>query len=360
MYKSFTFLRFLYIYFYQSMIRIFLALFLIVLLFSSCSDKYLPFKNQYTFKSEDGKPNYGHLDYWAAHPWKKDLSDSVPQPLRLEPVDSSADVFFLHPTMYTMKLKGKPLNATIDDPYLNAKTDYSSILYQASVFNQSSRVFAPRFREAHISQFYSKDTTGSGKVFDQAYEDVRTAFEYYLKNHNQGRPIVIAAHSQGSKHALRLLKDYFEDKALYKQLVVAYLLGWQIPKNYFTSLPMCKDSVQTGCMCGWRTFRKGYLPPYIKREKGNSFVTNPLSWTIDEKPAPKELNLGSILFDFNKVYKGIADARIKDNMLWISKPKFPGGSIYLSKNYHAGDLNLFYMNLRENVRTRIQHFERSK
>jgi DUF3089 family protein len=338
------------------MLRKFPVLFILSLIFFSCSDKFLPYKNQYSFKSEDGKPDFANLDYWAAHPWKKDLSDSIPLPLRQESGDSSADVFFLHPTMYTMKLKSKPLNASIDDSYLNAKTDYSSILYQASVFNQSCRVFAPRFREAHISQFFARDTVEAVNAFELAYEDIRTAFEYYLNNYNHGRPIIIAAHSQGSKHALRLLKDYFEDKPLGKQLVVAYLLGWQISKDEYKSLIMCEDSIQTGCICGWRTLREGYLPRYIKKEKGNSFVTNPLVWTIDEKPASNELNQGSVLFDFNKIYKNVSSARIKDNILWISKPKFPHGSFYLSKNYHAGDLNLFYMNLRENIRTRIQHF----
>ena len=338
------------------MFKIVPVLFLLALFLFSCSDKFLSYKNEYKFKSEGGKPNYADLDYWAAHPWKKDLSDSIPEPLRFETTDSSADVFFLHPTMYTKKLKGKSLNAEIDDPYLNAKTDYSAILYQSSVFNQSCRIFAPRFREAHISQFFTLDTLESGKAFELAYADIRVAFEYYLKNFNHGRPIIIAAHSQGSKHALRLLKDYFEDKPLRNQLVVAYILGWQIPKDQFNTLTMCVDSLETGCICGWRTLREGYLPRYIKNEKGNSFVTNPLSWTIDEQPVSKDLNHGSVLFDFNKIYKGVASTRIKDNVLWISKPKFPHGSLYLSKNYHAGDINLFYINLRENVRTRIQHF----
>jgi hypothetical protein len=333
-----------------------LVLFLFVLTLLSCSDKFLSYKIQYQFKSEDGKPNYADIDYWAAHPWKKDLSDSLPASLKLEKADSSADVFFLHPTMYTMKIKEKPLNAAIDDSYLNAKTDYSSILYQASVFNQSCRVFAPRYREAHITQFFTEDTLEAGKSFDLAYEDIKTAFEYYLKNYNNGRPIIIASHSQGSKHALRLLKDYFDDKPLQKQLVVAYVLGWQIPKDQFKSITMCSDSLQTGCVCGWRTFREGYLPPYIKKENGNSFVTNPLLWTNSNQPVSREFNHGSVLFDFSKIYKGVSAARINDNILWISKPRFPHGSLYLSKNYHAGDFNLFYMNVRENVRTRILHY----
>jgi hypothetical protein len=79
---------------------------------------------------------------WAAHPWKWDPSDSIPKPLRNETRDSMVDVFFLHPTTFT-SLKSKEIgNAAIDDDYINAKTDYSTILFQASVFNQQCRVFA--------------------------------------------------------------------------------------------------------------------------------------------------------------------------------------------------------------------------
>src|SRR5687767_379331 len=173
---------------------------------ASCSDKYLPYKTHYQFKNEANKPDYSDLNYWAAHPLKWDPSDSIPRPIRKNKRDSLVDVFFLHPTIYTMELKDSNLNAEIDDAYLNAKTDYSSILYQASVFNQHARIYAPRFREAHISAYFSKDTLAALKAFALAYEDVKAAFEYYLKNYNHDRPIIIASHSQGTTHAFRLLK----------------------------------------------------------------------------------------------------------------------------------------------------------
>ena len=53
--------------------------FLLVLLFG-CSEKYYSHTGAYTFKSANGKPDYNNLDYWAAHPYKHDLSDSVPKP----------------------------------------------------------------------------------------------------------------------------------------------------------------------------------------------------------------------------------------------------------------------------------------
>lgn len=337
-------------------IRCFYIGFLILLFFSSCSDKYLAYKGLYQFKGEDKKPDYSNLNYWAAHPLKWDPSDSVPRPLRKKLKDTLVDVFFLHPTMYTMELKDSILNADINDAYLNAKTDYSSILYQASVFNQHARIYAPRFREAHISAYFPKDTLAALKAFDLAYEDVKAAFEYYLNNYNHGRPIIIASHSQGTTHALRLLKDYFENKPLQKQLVAAYVVGMVIPKNSFSSLKMCEDSLQTSCVCGWRTFREGYKAPYLEVEKDFSLVTNPITWKTDSVYGPKKLNTGSVLYKFNKIYKRTTDAQIHEGIIWVKRPKFPWGFLYSTKNYHVGDINLYYMNIRENIEQRINSY----
>jgi hypothetical protein len=333
---------------------LFLLAFLLLLL--SCSDRYQSFRGNYNFKSKDGAPDYSDLHYWAAHPWKWDPSDSIPAPLRNEPTDSSVDVFFLHPTTYTKKIKSN--NASIDDDYINAKTDYSTILYQASVFNQQCRIFAPRYRQSNIKLFFEKPTEEIAETFELAYADVKNAFEYYLQHWNNGRPIIIAGHSQGSKLAERLLKEYFENKPLQHQLVVIYVTGWAVPKEYFTTLKMCRDSLETGCICSWRTFRNGFIPYYLKNENGNSYATNPLTWTMDDTYAPRQMNKGSVLSKFNKVYKQTTDARINNGLLFVRKPKFPWGFLYFRKNYHIADVNLFYLNMRENIRQRISSFNK--
>ena len=210
------------------------SLFLIVLFFLvSCSDKYLILSRQYQFKGKDQQPDYSNLDYWAAHPLKWDPSDSIPKPLRNQKRDSLVDVFFLHPTTYTGDLNNDNLNAGINDAYLNAKTDYSSILYQASVFNQHARIYAPRFRQAHYNAYFPKDTAKAMAAFDLAYADIKIAFEHYLQYFNEDRPIIIAAHSQGTTHALRLLKDYFEDKPLQKKARRCLYSRYENPKRIF-------------------------------------------------------------------------------------------------------------------------------
>ncbi|MEO7924340.1 MAG: DUF3089 domain-containing protein [Chitinophagaceae bacterium] len=329
---------------------------IVSVLLASCSNKYEALRSNYSFKSADGRPDYASLDYWAAHPWKWDPSDSIPAPLRNEPRDSVVDVFFLHPTTYTSKRRMKGRNAAIDDDRTNAKTDYSTILYQASVFNQQGRLFAPRYRQAHITTFFMNDKEKATMAFSLAYEDLRNAFQYYLEHWNGGRPIIIASHSQGSLMAEKLLKEFFEDKPLKNKLVVAYIIGWPVPKEYFSSLKMCEDSLQTGCICSWRTFRNGFVPYYLKKENGNSYVTNPLNWTTGSDYASRNMNKGSVLVKFNKVYSNAADAKISNGLLYTRKPKFPGSFFYFTRNYHVGDINLFYFNIRTNVQQRINMF----
>lgn len=338
-----------------------LPLLLLCPFFAACKPAYESYKKEYskTFSATSGSvPDYSNLNYWAAHPWKKDPSDSVSLPLQNEPVDSSVDVFFLYPTTLTSKkLQGVVWNADINDAELNAKTDYTSILYQASVFNKSCRVFAPRYRQAHIYSFYTLGTEASKNALDLAYSDIKTAFEYYLEHDNHGRPIILAGHSQGTYHAERLLKEFFEYKPLQKQLVCAYIIGMATPKTYFSNIAPCADSASTGCFVTWRTFKEGYLTEFVKKENGSSWVVNPLNWKLDEAKVSRNENQGAVLFNYNKILKHTNGARISNGVLWINKPKFPFSFLSARKNYHVGDINLFYMNIRTNIDVRLNSFK---
>ena len=309
------------------------------------------------FRTADSIPDYSDLKFWAAHPEKKDPSDSVPKPLRKDNKDSSVDVFFIHPTTFTASSKaGNEWNASLSDAELNAKTDYTSILYQASVFNGSCRVYAPRYRQAHIYSFYASDTTKSKNAFAVAYSDIKKAFEQYLKFANNGRPIIIASHSQGTLHAAMLLREYFENTELQKQLVAAYIVGLYVPRESFQVLEPCRTATQTGCINTWRTYKTGYMPEFVKNEKKPGMVVNPLNWTISDEAVPRQKNQGSILYKFNKHYKKTNGAKIEQSIVWTNRPKFLFGFLLKTKNYHAGDYNLFYYSIRKNIAERIQSY----
>jgi hypothetical protein len=328
-----------------------------------CSNKYHSFVSNYHYKSIDGTPDYSNLNTWAAHPYKHDPSDSVSLSLReaYHP-DTTVDIFFIHPTTYTEKEKQFGWNAPIDDAELNAKTDYSSILYQSSIFNEAGRVFSPRYRQAHLSSYYPKNADDSIKAmaaFELAYQDVKTAFEYYLENNHKGRPIIIASHSQGSQHAKRLLSEFFDNKPLQEKLIVAYLIGMPLEPDRFRTIVPCITPFQTGCACSWRTYKEGYKPSFVLQEKFVSVVTNPLTWDANKPVADRSMNKGSVLLNFNKMVKEVTNANTTKSVLWTDKPRFFGNIFLTTKNYHIADMNFYYLSIRENAKQRILSFKKN-
>lgn len=302
-------------------------------------------------------PDYSLEANWSALPFRWDAADEVPRPEKwISDSLKDVDVFFIYPTLY---MKGDYWNADVADKKLNRKLDSKPIRYQATVFNNSCRVFAPRYRQAIVDVFYHDNEDGK-KALDFAYEDVKRAFEYYLKHYNNGRPIIIASHSQGTTHSRRLLKDYFDGKPLSKQLVAAYAIGYTITDSMYTDLKMCTSPTETGCFISWLSFKSGFEPKGTFSMKAQSL--NPLTWTRDTAFVGREKNLGSIGIGFNHRHTHATSAIIHHNefggtYLWI-KTRTP--FIPLLKNMHIADYNLFWYDIRENVKVRIASFKAKK
>lgn len=340
-------------------LRILTASFLCCFALLSCSPTYKKYVSAYQVSGKSEQPNYSDLYYWAAHPLKQDPSDSIPEPLRKEhKKDSRVAVFFVHPTTLT-NYETDIWNASLNDAELNAKTDYSSILLQASAFNEYD-LFAPRYRQAHIKSYFTTDTITALKAFDTAYFDVKNAFLAFLSE-IKGRPFIIASHSQGSTHAIRLLKEMIDGTDLRERLVAAYLVGMYIPAKNYQTISVCTNPSQIQCVCGWRTYKMGYLPDFVAKEEQPWWVTNPLYWTTDTTKIDRSKNPGSVLNKFNKIVRRVADAQISNGVLWTRKPSFPGSFLLRTNNYHIGDINLYYVSIQMNLRERVaSYFASSK
>ncbi len=306
------------------------------------------------------EPDYGNLFYWAASPFKEDASDSIPDFLKSETRDTRADVFFIHPTSFFGEAETAAWNADLTDTIVNNETDSRSILFQATVFNGSCRVFAPRYRQANMKSFYVLGTPPANNAFDLAYSDIRKAFIYYLKHFNNKRPIIIASHSQGSLHAIRLLQEFFDGRPLQKQLICAYVIGYQIKKDAFKKLPVGDHADQTHCFVGWRSYAKGEIPKGAAAENGNSVCVNPLTWNTSEKPASSDLHEG-IMLGFRNISPHKLGTEIESNtkILWVETESILDEKKARIKNLHIYDYNLFWMNIRHNIKLRIDAFYQS-
>lgn len=335
----------------------------IVITMTCCSENFYTPTISFSESSQPKAPDYGNIDHWAAHPDKKDLADRTPnETLKNEQASAPADVFFIHPTTLTGGEKRETYwIGDVNDSILNKKTDESTILYQASIFNSTGRIYAPRYRQSHIYAYYTPNQKKDAKAaLEFAYQDVKSAFQYYLDNHNEGRPIVIAAHSQGATHGIRLVSEFIDNKPLREKFVVAYLVGMPIPKDTFQTVKPCETPTETACFCSWNTYAKNYFPPHYRNGLNRAIATNPLTWVTTTEYADKALNKGAVLQKFEKIKKQSVDAQSMKGLLWINKPHVFGRAFLSIKNYHIGDFNLFYVNIRENAEERVKTFLEKK
>lgn len=307
-----------------------------------------------TNKSTPAKPDYSSSYYWSALPFRNDSADLVVPNSGLKDMQSTAeaDVFYIHPTNNE---KGKYLNADLNDIMIRNRADRLACKFQASAFNESCRVYMPRYRDVKVIAYFMPDKKRE-EIFDIAYGDVKEAFLYYLKHYNKSRPFIIASHSQGADHAIRLCKEFFDkDSVLNTKLIAAYIIGAAIYKNTYTIFKPCSDSLQTNCFVTYNAVRYGGHT-FLGRPVNDLVCVNPLTWTTSREYASKCLNKGGLPFGFDRIDKYVADAKIsKSGLLWVHKPKRGKKDYFwINKfNYHRLEYNLYYMNIRYNAKQRV-------
>jgi hypothetical protein len=301
------------------------------------------------------RPAYAEEKFWIALPWRTDAGDVVPPgcPTPENQANAVADVFYVHPTMF---VSGPGWNGDLEDVKLNGLGD-TCVKLQATPFNSCARVFAPRYRQGHLKCFTREGQKGEDAL-DTAYADVKKAFEHYLANWNNGRPIILAGHSQGAYHVSRLLEDFFDGKPLLHQLVAAYPIGFETAVHRFKQIPVGTKPDQTGCFMTWNTVAWGQdTGGLYKRYRGSACV-NPLTWTTTSTIADFSDHSGAVPFDFKAISKNALRAKIHGTLLWI---EFASNSMkrafrHLGDNYHVSDVNLFYLDIRENAELRVKAF----
>ncbi|MGI9288559.1 MAG: DUF3089 domain-containing protein, partial [Pseudomonadales bacterium] len=215
-----------------------------------------------TFDPKDAvaPPDYSLSVNWAALPTKHDPADLVPEGIAVKSQgEHSVDVFFIHPTGFlTSGSWTSPMN-------LESGTEENThfmLANQASAFNGCCNVYAPRYREANIFAYFGS-ADDRDEVLAFAYQDVKRAFEHYLQYNNQGKPFIIASHSQGTHHATRLLKEVIDASDLSQRMVATYMIGSTlipVAPSWLASLAnisACKNAEDLHCVVHWDTMPEG-------------------------------------------------------------------------------------------------------
>lgn len=295
--------------------------------------------------------DYAMESNWASLPERMDASDQIPRGLpatnQIEPV-RDVDVFFIYPTQY---FRGNSYHAGPGNKKINRMTDDYPMRLQASAFNVGGRLYAPRYRQAHIGVFTWQDSLSSAAL-EIAYEDVRSAFLHYLHNWNDGRGIILAGHSQGSWHMRWLLQEFFDGKPLSDQLIVAYGPGFDWYPSDFKHLKPCATPLQTECACSWMSYGEGFFPKWLGYKSEPPICTHPITWELNGGLNRLEDHQGVVLSQMKFTHAQRIQAYAERGVLQIKQPDVPFGRFLHRDNWHIGDINLFWLDIRDNVEAR--------
>ncbi len=122
-------------------------------------------------------------------------------------------------------------------------------------------VFVPMYRSITIQALLA-GKYGDSDLSDVAYVDVVDAFKSFVAN-GDGRGFILASHSQGSDHLIRLIQEEIESNAyLAKHMISAHLIGWpiELPLDSevgatFASTPPCTFENEINCFVNYSSFR---------------------------------------------------------------------------------------------------------
>ena len=185
--------------------------------------------------------------------------------------DPVIDCFYIYPTVSQEQTQYADLT---DSPEIQAETRA-----QAGRLSSRCRVFAPIYRQ---QTSYGLNHP-SGTQADFPMLDVQAAWDYYLKNDNKGRGVVIIGHSQGTILLQNLIAGSIDGTASQALLVSAFLAGdpsLGVPPGgavggTFAHIPTCSDAAQTGCVYAWGSYLAGdtSAPPLFGRARGDGLVS---------------------------------------------------------------------------------------
>ncbi len=286
------------------------------------------------------------------------------------------DIFYLYPTSYQKQSDSSPNICAIDDPIM---VKYSKLAFarQATTFETVGNIYAPFYRQADAGYTLTLPQAEQEKVIGGIPTvDATAAFAYYIEHYNNGRPFILAGHSQGSNVLLYLLSGYLKDHPdVYKRMVAAYVIGYSVTPEYLAGnshLKFATGPDDTGVIISYNTQapETGGKNPVVL---SGALAINPITWTTDETPAAATQNLGSIALnqDGSPVLgddgtpapvKDFADATVdkaQGVVICSTAPVeqlAPGNAVFPKGVYHTFDYPFYYFDIKANAAERVEKF----
>ena len=154
----------------------------------------------------------------------------------------------------------------------------------ADYMAKGNNFYAPFYRHMTIDGWMTADTDSIMQREQLSMNDVKRAFDVFLKHRDKRRPFVLAGFSQGGLAMVELLK-YMDDET-YQKMVAAYVLGYKVtPLDTLASrhIRAARDSADLGVTVCYNTVKDvKYVIPVLAE---TCMGINPVNWRTDDTPA---------------------------------------------------------------------------
>ena len=281
----------------------------------------------------------------------------------------AVDVIYFYPTVFTKASQDAPSVSDIDDAGMRAKAP-AVLAMQASVFGEDCNIYAPFYRQVGAAYALSLGEQDSDALFRySASQDPARALDYYFAHYNNGKPFILAGHSQGSAILKMLLADYMkEHPEYYERMIAAYVIGYSVTEEYLAANPhlrFAEGAEDTGVIISYNTEGPGNHDKHNGVVRQGAISINPINWKRDTTYASVAENKGGLNAK-SELVLGFADARIDPKRgVVVCESADPAvyamaeaaQALFGPESYHNYDYGFYYMNLRENVKTRIAAFD---
>ena len=289
-------------------------------------------------------------------------------------IEYGVDTLYFYPTVVTdLDLTG-PRIVPIGDEDMRAGARQVFDM-QKRAFTGSTNVFAPFYRQ---SSMVALALVERGRVEEYQMQEQRTdvyaALDYYFEHYNEGRPFILAGHSQGSMMVKIVLMEYMQEHPeYYKNMVAAYVVGYSVTQADLDSRPYLKFAEcadDTGVIVSWNTEGPGNKEKYSIVVQEGAISINPINWKRDDTYASADENLGTYVADqqsgglVESSVKADAQVDTQRGVVICTATELPSMSAlspltvayFGPESYHIGDYFYYLDNIRENVKLRTERF----
>ena len=292
--------------------------------------------------------------------------------MKIPEITKEVDTFYIYPTVVADASEDVPDIVPID--YEPMRTNAQGVYeMQGTVYEESTNVFAPYYRQSNLIAI---GNLRGDDLFQYQMQEQRTdiyaALDYYFENYNDGRPFILAGHSQGSIMSIIVLGDYMQaHPEYYERMVAAYPIGFSVTKEWLEEHPYLKfaeGADDTGVIITWNTEGPGNKgQDNIVVEEG-AISINPLNWKRDDTYASVEENLGSLVQNEEtgeyEIKDGMGDAQVDTErgvvICTTDTDYVPAAEVFGPASLHRWDYGLYYVNIQKNVADRINSYMSNK